>query len=119
MEEHVWVPDEQEVFVLATVQKRNDDGSIDVKTNLGEAPPLRPDSLNPDSLFFHVSQFRTLPPATVLTSVDKNALGKMEDDLVHLQAVNEPSILHTLEQRFNVDRIYVRLNCNPFLSQFS
>jgi myosin heavy subunit len=101
--DYYFIKDPETVFKLIRVVNRSKDGSftaVDVEAGAKKPPfPVKPDACIPAGNFEELEN----PP----------------DDLIKLQHVNRPGILHTLRSRFYRDRIYTSIGpilvaLNPF-----
>ncbi len=95
----LWVPHPVECFVRASVEEPGEGNTIRVKTEIGENLVVDIDLCD-------------------LCTTTPQQVAKI-DDLTKLPALNEPSLLSTLHERFKLDSIYtytgpILLAVNPF-----
>lgn len=101
--DYYFIPDPETVFKLVHVASRNKDGTLTVVDveGTGKKPA------------FQVKKENCIPAGSL------QELEHPPDDLIKLQHVNRPGILHTLRSRFQHDRIYTSIGpilvaLNPF-----
>ncbi len=97
--EWVWVPHKSEVFVPAKIIQRSADGSTRVELQSGQVEIFKKD--------------------VVLETLMWSSMQRLPSDLVMLDEMNMPLILHTLKDRFRKNNIYtnvgnILISVNPF-----
>jgi myosin heavy subunit len=85
--EWAWVPDEKDVYVAASVVGKAD-GAVQLRSQSGQT--------------FNIRGGAGLEPLKL------SSLQRIVNDLVLLDVMNNPLILHNLRARFERDDIYVR-----------
>jgi len=97
--EWVWAPNEADAFVPARIIQKLSKGAVELELENG--------------------QRFTLKKATDLIPLRWSSLSRNYDDLVMLDDLNQPLILHTLRQRFSKCKIYtsvgtILISVNPY-----
>ena len=99
----VWLADDKDAWVPATVLKENGDGSVDCQTRSGK-------------------RVKVAKGEQPLWKLKPSSLLQHEGDLVMLDSLNEAMIIHNLRERYNRSQIYtwvgatgtVLISVNPF-----